>query len=116
MATPIIDADSNKKMKTITKRLVEQNKRLAIILTCATALLFVPLLGMALTDEIHWKTLDFIVAGALLYGSGLTLEFILRKIKTKRNRLLLILGLFLVLVLVWAELAVGVFNTVFAGS
>jgi hypothetical protein len=96
--------------------ITKQNKRLVTILMSATALLLIPLFGMTITNEINWKVFDFIVAGMLLCGTGLTLEFILRKVKSKRNRLLLILGLFLALILIWAELAVGIFGTVIAGS
>jgi hypothetical protein len=101
---------------TETMIITKQNKRLVTILISASALLLIPLLGMLITNEINWKIFDFIVAGILLGGTGLTLEFILRKIKTKRNRLFLILGLFLALILIWTELAVGIFGTVIAGS
>ena len=101
---------------TETMIIANQNKRLATILISALALLLIPLIGMTITHEINWKIFDFIVAGILLGGTGLALEFILRKIKTKRNRLLIISGLFLALILIWTELAVGVFGTVIAGS
>ena len=94
----------------------KQNKRLVTILMGAFALLLVPLVAMALTNEVDWNILDFLVAGALLGGAGLTLEFILRKIPTKRSRLLLIIGLFLLLTLLWAEMAIGIFGTLIAGS
>ena len=94
----------------------KQNNRLVTILMGAFALLLVPLVAMALTNEVDWNILDFLVAGALLGGAGLTLEFILRKIPTKRSRLLLIIGLFLLLTLLWAEMAVGIFGTLIAGS
>lgn len=101
---------------TETMIITKQNKRLATILISASAVLLIPLLGMLFTNEVNWKIFDFIVAGILLGGTGLTLEFILRKIKTKRNRLFLIIGLFLALILIWTELAVGIFGTVIAGS
>ena len=101
---------------TETMIITKQNKRLATILISVSALLLIPLLGMTITNEINWKIFDFIVAGILLGGTGLTLEFILRKIKTKRNRLLLVIGLFLTLIIIWTELAVGIFGTVIAGT
>jgi hypothetical protein len=103
---------TNTETMTITK----QNKRLVTILVSATALLLIPLIAMNFTSEVNWKIFDFLAAGILLVGTGISLEFILRKIKTKRNRIILIAGLFLALILVWAELAVGVFGTPFAGS
>lgn len=94
----------------------KQNKRLVTILTTATALLLIPLIAMNFTNDVNWKFFDFLVAGVLLIGTGLTLEFILRKIKTLRYRILFGIALFLVLILIWAELAVGIFGTPFAGS
>ncbi len=94
----------------------KQNKRIATIAATVSALLLVPLVAMNFTDEVNWKVLDFLVAGILLGGTGLTLEFILRKVKTKGIRITLVVVLFLVLFMIWAELAVGIFGTVFAGS
>lgn len=96
--------------------ITNQNKRFLTILGTAMAILLVPLIAMKLTNDVNWKIFDFIVAGILLVGTGLTLEFILRKIKTLRYRILLGIVLFLVLFLIWAELAVGIFGTPFAGS
>lgn len=93
-----------------------QNKRLFTILAIAVALLLIPLIAMNFTNEVNWKILDFLMAGILLLGAGLILELILRKIKTVRYRILLGFGLFLLLLLIWAELAVGIFGTPFAGS
>ena len=94
----------------------QQDKRLVAIVTTAFSLLLIPLVAMNFTKEVNWKIFDFIVAGMLLCGSGLILELILRKIRTRTNRMLLIAGLFFALMLVWAELAVGIFGTPIAGS
>lgn len=94
----------------------KQNKRLITILTVASALLLIPLIAMTFTTDVNWKLFDFLVAGILLIGTGLALEFILRKIKTLRYRILFGITLFVVLFIIWAELAVGIFGTPFAGS
>lgn len=96
--------------------IINQNKRLVTILAIAIALLFIPLIAMNLTSDVNWTLFDFIVAGILLVGTGLTFEIILRKIKTLRYRILFGIALFVVLFLIWAELAVGIFGTPFAGS
>lgn len=93
-----------------------QNKRLISILAGAAALLFVPLVAMKFTDEVKWTLIDFLVAGILLFGAGLTLEIILRKIKKVGYRIVFAITLFIVLFLIWAELAVGIFGTPFAGN
>lgn len=99
-----------------TMEITNQNKRLITILATAVAILLIPLIAMIFTNDVSWKIFDFLVAGVLLIGTGLTLEFILRKIKTLRYRILLGILLFVLLFLIWVELAVGVFGTPFAGS
>jgi hypothetical protein len=101
---------------TDTMEITNQNKRLVTILAIAIAILLIPLIAMNFTNDVNWKIFDFVVAGILLVGTGLTLEFILRKIKTLRYRILFGIALFVVLFLIWAELAVGIFGTPFAGS
>ncbi|MBC73180.1 MAG: hypothetical protein CMH47_13130 [Muricauda sp.] len=96
--------------------LTHQNKRLITILAVALSILSIPLIAMGFTNEVNWSTFDFLVVGILLIGTGLVLEFILRKIKTLRYRIILGIVLFVVLLMVWAELAVGIFGTPFAGS
>jgi hypothetical protein len=96
--------------------ITNQNKRLVTILAAAIAILLIPLIAMTFTNDVNWKIFDFLVAGILLIGTGLILEFILRKIKTLRYRILLGIVLFVVLFLIWAELAVGIFGSPFAGS
>ncbi|WP_177222992.1 hypothetical protein [Chitinophaga sp. YR627] len=96
--------------------MMTQNKRLAGIIFTAALLLMVPLVAMQFTAEVKWSFFDFLVAGFLLFGTGLLLELILRKVKTIRQRIILCAVLFITLALVWAELAVGIFGTPFAGS
>ena len=92
-----------------------QNKRLTVILCAVPVLLAVPLVAMQLSREVQWDALDFAVAGGLLLGAGLVCELALRVIKTTRHRVLACLAVLGVCFLVWAELAVGVFGTPFAG-
>jgi hypothetical protein len=81
-----------------------------------TALLMVPLVAMHFTSEVNWDLTDFIVGGILLYGTGLACELVLRKVHSTRKRILICAGILLALFLVWAELAIGIFGTPFAGS
>ncbi|MEQ9307708.1 MAG: hypothetical protein RJQ14_27605 [Marinoscillum sp.] len=93
-----------------------QNKRVMGILIGAVVLLTIPFVAMQLTDEVIWTPFDFIVAGILLLSVGFTCELILRKV-TSFNKRLILIGIALILFLVvWAELAVGVFGTPLAGS
>ena len=93
-----------------------QNKRLIGILLTVAFILLLPLIAMQFTDEVDWKLPDFVIMGVLLLGTGLMCELVLRKVKKIKYRVA-ICGLLLVaLFLIWAELAVGIFGTPFAGS
>jgi len=93
-----------------------KNKRLIIILLTPVILLLIPLIAMQFTDEVNWGLFDFIIAGALLLSTGLLFELIMRKVKTVNYRIAISLILLLALLLIWAELAVGIFGTPFAGQ
>ena len=90
--------------------------RLLTILVGATVILFVPLVAMLFTKEVKWTYIDFLVAGILLVGTGLVLELILRKVKEAKYKLLASFVLLIMIVLIWAELSVGIFGTPFAGN
>lgn len=93
-----------------------KEKRLVIILAVAAFILMLPLIAMQFTNEVDWTASDFLIMGVLLFGTGLAIELVLRKVKSTTSRLIvcaIILGAFF---LIWAELAVGIFGTPFAGS
>ena len=88
-----------------------------IRIALGTALILViPLLVMQFTDEVVWDLTDFAVAGALLFGAGLTYELLAKKMSTSACRVAVGIVIGIVFLLIWAELAVGIFGTPFAGS
>lgn len=93
-----------------------KNRRLIIILGIAALLLLIPFAAMQFTNEVKWSSLDFAVMGTLLLGTGLAIELVLRKITKRSNRIILCGVVLIAFLLVWAELAVGLFGTPFAGS
>jgi hypothetical protein len=96
--------------------MITSNKRLGGILSAAALLLLVPFIAMQFSAEVNWSASDFIIAAVLLFGTGLLCELVLRKVKTFKLRIIICAALLVVLFLVWAELAVGLFGTPFAGS
>ncbi len=76
----------------------------------ALLLLATPLVAMQLTGEVNWGPGDFLAFAAMLAALGLLLEGAARIGKTTRRRALLMGGAVLVFLLVWAELAVGLFD------
>lgn len=64
----------------------------------------------------NWKLGDFVVMGILLFGTGLVFEFAAKKLNNRTHRLIAFVIIVIVFLLIWAELAVGVFGTPWAGS
>lgn len=96
--------------------MLTKNKRLIGIMVTTALLLSIPLIAMQFTDDVKWGPLDFFIMGLLLLGTGFMCEFILRKIKKTGYRIALIAAMLILFFLIWAELAVGIFGTPFAGS
>lgn len=64
----------------------------------------------------EWGSMDFLIAGSMLVGAGLLVVLIFRRVKSVRTRIALFSAVFLIFLLIWAELAVGVFGSKLAGS
>ncbi|NVJ89713.1 MAG: hypothetical protein HWD82_09795 [Flavobacteriaceae bacterium] len=79
-------------------------------------LLLIPLIGMTITDEINWSPFDFIIMGSQLIFFSIGINFVSNRTKNLKNRVLYIGILVIMFMLIWAELAVGLFGTPFAGS
>ncbi len=92
------------------------NKRLKIILFIIALLLLIPFVAMQFTEEVNWQAGDFVVAGVLLLGTGLLCELVLRNVTKTSYRIVLCMTILILLFLIWAELAVGLFGTIFSGS
>ena len=52
----------------------------------------------------------------LLLGVGFTGELVYRKVRSSNSRIAILVVLLIALLLIWAELAVGIFGSPFAGS
>ena len=101
----------------VTKKnyMLAQNKRLIGIMLTVLLLLLIPLIAMQFTTEVSWTLFDFVVAGVLLLGTGLLCELVLRKVTKPRLRIAICLALLAGLLVIWVELAVGIFGTPFGG-
>jgi len=96
--------------------MITQNKRLLGIVVTIAILLLIPFTAMQFTKEVNWSVSDFIIAGGLLLGTGLMIELVIRNVKNVKYRLAICAFILLALLLIWIELAVGIFGTPFAGS
>lgn len=86
------------------------------IIGIVAILLMIPLVAMQFTSEVKWTLSDFMVAAVLLLGTGFAYNYIAKAAKDNKYRPAMIAALLIAFVLVWAELAVGIFNTPFAGN
>ena len=90
------------------------NKKRAVFLPLL--LLLIPLIGMFFSNEINWSFFDFIIMGILILSLSFSIKQVLKTTKNINYRILIIAVVLILFLLIWAELAVGVFDTPFAGS
>ncbi len=98
------------------KTLASGKFRIIAILAITVTILAIPLIAMQFSNEVKWTLIDFATAGALLLSTGLAIELVIRNLKTGTLRTVILIAILLALFLIWAELAVGIFGTPFAGS
>lgn len=91
-----------------TKNTTRNIIRIALV---TAGLLLIPFIG-----NWPWNLGDYIVAGFLLLGVGLTYELLVKRVKSNANRIYLAAALAITFLLIWVELAVGLFGSPFAGS
>lgn len=91
--------------------MIMQNKRLTGIALTVALLLLIPLITKA-----PWSRFDFVVAGVLMLGAGLMFEFVMRMVKKTEYRIAIFVFLLTAFLLIWIEIAVGLFGTPFAGN
>lgn len=56
----------------------------------------------------YWKPGDFIVMGALLFGTGLAIDFAARKLASPAHRIFAIAAIVVLLLLIWAGMVANV--------
>jgi len=86
-------------------------RNLGILALVPAAVLMIPFVA-----NWPWTLGDYVVMGVLIMSIGLIYELIARTLSTKTYRIIVAIVLFVAFLLIWAELAVGIFNTPFAGS
>jgi hypothetical protein len=92
------------------------NKKVRNLGIIVLAILGIPFLAMLCSSAVKWSLADFILAGILLFGTGILGLVIMQQTSKLPWRILLLALLLIVVLLVWAELAVGIFNSGLAGN
>lgn len=88
-----------------------QNKRIIGIVLAVALLLLINFIAKA-----PWSLFDYILAGVLMIGAGLMFEFVMRKVTKIEYRIGIFAALLIGFLLIWIEIAVGLFGTPFAGN
>ena len=91
-------------------------KSFLIISSIVAFLLLIPIIAMQYTEEVDWNLMDFVIAGSLLYGLGFMLDMVIRKVNKLSFRILLGICILILFLLLWAELAVGILETLLSGN
>lgn len=87
-------------------------RRSLVAVAAVTAmLLLAPLVAMQFTHEVSWGPLDFVAAAALLLGAGTAIVVANAWFERPVQGRLAIAGIVLIAAVVWAELAVGLFDS-----
>jgi len=71
---------------------------------------------MQLSIEVIWSFYDFVVMGTILFSFGIIVNLIFYKIKGLQKKLIITSIIITLFFLLWAELAVGIFNSPLSGS
>lgn len=96
--------------------MLPKTKTILILLSLVIIVLLIPIIAMQFTNEVHWSVMDFVMAGILLFGTSLAIEFVLRKVKSNKHRILICGIILFTIFLLWAELAVGIFGSPISGN
>ena len=83
------------------------SKSLLRVALATALLLLIPLVAMQFTKEVIWTSSDFVIAGALLFGAGLTYTVVSRMGSNGSYRLGAGVAVAAGLLLIWGNLAVG---------
>lgn len=75
-----------------------------------TALVTVLILLVPFIGTWPWTAFDFALAGGLIFGTLFVYQLLGGKISDRRRRVMLGIVLAVLFLLVWAELAVGIFH------
>lgn len=86
-------------------------KSVAVLALVTGILLLIPLVAMQFSDEVVWTLSDFVIAGLLLFGTGLSYKLITWKASKIAYRIAVGFALFTGLFLIWVNLAVGLIGS-----
>jgi len=93
------------------------NKRKLFLTALVTiSLLLIPFGMSLLSSESNWSFFDYAVAGILLFTSIILFSIIYSSKRNQKQKIIYSLILLIFLMILWIELAVGIFDSPIAGN
>jgi len=83
--------------------------RSKLIIVTTVVILLIPLVAMELSDDVNWSLLDFIISATLLLVAVFSYDILTMRAKTPAQHAMIAIVVFGLTLLIWAELAVGLF-------
>ena len=87
---------------------LNRRKRIIGLVVIVALILLIPLVAMQFTSEVNWTAFDFVFAGAILFGTGLTIELIAMRSFNNAYRAAVGIVAMAGLLLIWINGAVGI--------
>ena len=83
-------------------------KKIIRLLLIVALILLIPLFGNYFVEGWDWTMGDFVFAAVMLFTAGLGFELAHKMIKNTTYRAIAILGIIMIFLFIWVELAVGI--------
>ncbi|MCY0970907.1 hypothetical protein [Chryseobacterium wangxinyae] len=96
--------------------MLTQKQKTTFIYATPAVVLSILFIIDGISKDFYWSSRDFGIAAFLLFGTAILIDVIRRIVKGTMYKILAFSVIMLLLILVWAELAVGIFGTSVAGN
>ena len=90
--------------------MIISSKQIKVVLMTVGLFLSLIFVAMQFSGEVDWSIMDFVIMGTLLSVAGLVASYLWVKFADSKYRIVFILLVLLAVLLIWAELAVGIFD------
>ena len=90
--------------------MIISSKQIKVVLMTVGLFLSLIFVAMQFSGEINWSIMDFVIMGTLLSTAGLVASYLWVKFADSKYRIVFILLVLLAVLLIWAEIAVGIFD------
>lgn len=93
------------------KKQVKITRSLITVAVVTLAILMIPFVAMQFTRQVNWSPADFVIVGALIFGTGLSYVLLNRLAPNWVYRIAITVALGATFVMIWANMAVGLIGS-----